>query len=190
LAKNEAEVEFGEMAQRQAQNPQLKQFAQTMVQDHRQLVQQLQPLAGAPRETTRASASTSAAATSQIDAQRQAQRGQAVGQNEALNQRASIERQIGERCKEALREELQQKQGAEFDKCYIGSQVAGHMQMLAALEVLEQQGPDQINQIAQQARPKVQQHLEHAKQLMKQLEGTAAASTTNQAERQSSRTQR
>jgi hypothetical protein len=60
--------------------------------------------------------------------------------------------------------------------------------MLAALEVIEQQGPDQLRQIAQQAQPTVEQHLQHAKQLMKQLEG--ASPSRSQAERQPSRTQR
>jgi predicted outer membrane protein len=209
LAKNQAEVELGQFAQQQAQNPEVKQFAQTMVQDHRQLVQKLQPLAGAPSTQ----ASTSLETTGQIDAQRQAadttrlpgspgagqpSRDTSINQsltasrtggqqNAALNQIAQIEKQVTQRFNEAVREELQQKQGAEFDKCYIGSQVGGHMHMLAALEVIEQQGPDQLRQIAQQTRPTVEQHLQHAKQLGKQLEGTTP---TSQAERQSPRTQR
>lgn len=171
LSKNQAEVEFAQMAQQQSQNPQVKEFAQMLVKDHTQLVQKLQPLAGA----------------GQIDAQRQI--GQAGGQNDALGQLATIEKAIGERCKENFREELQQKQGSEFDKCYVGSQIAGHMHSVAALEVLQQQGPGQVKQLAQEALPKVQQHLDHAKQLMKQLEGETTSST-NQAERQSPQRQR
>jgi predicted outer membrane protein len=203
LQKNKAEVELGQIAQQQAQNPQVKEFAQRMVQDHQQIVQKLQPLAGMQDARTGAS--------SQFDAQRQTAdatrlpgspgAGQpnrdvsrdlttdrATGrQNPALNELAQIERQITDRYFESVREDLQQKQGVEFDKCYLGSQIGGHMHMLAALEVIEQQGPDQLRQIAQQAQPKVQQHLEHAKQLMKQLEGSSA--TSSQAERQP-RTQR
>jgi predicted outer membrane protein len=221
LAKNQAEVELGQLAQQQAQNPEVKQFAQKTVQDHRQIVQQLQPLAGTQKTAARTERSTSLDASSQIDAERQASdttllpgspgatqparpgtttedlsrdASQALtadrpaGQSAALNQLAEIERQITERHKEAVREELQQKQGAEFDKCYVGGQVAGHMHMLAALEVIQEKGPDQLRQIAQQAQPTVQQHLDHAKQLMKQLEGAGA--TTNRAERQPTRTQR
>lgn len=221
LAKNKAEVELGQLAQQQSQNPEVKQFAQKMVQDHQQLVQKIQPLAGgqggySPTSPTQGS-------SSQFDAQRQtsdttrlpgspgaasqtpgardiaqnenaninqsltAERS-AGQQNPALNELAQIEKQIAERHKEAVREELQQKQGAEFDKCYVGAMVGSHMHALAALEVIEQQGPDQLKQIAQQAQPKVREHLEHAKQLMKQLEGRAGSS---QAERQSTtRTQR
>jgi predicted outer membrane protein len=204
LQKNKAEVELGQLAQQQAQNPQVKEFAQRMVQDHQQLVQQLQPLAGTQGAST--------AATSQIDAQRrpsdttrlpgspgagQPERdatqsltaGRKQGQESpALSELAQIEKQITDRYFDAVREDLQQKQGAEFDKCYIGSQIGGHMHMLAALQVLQQQGPNELRQLAQQAQPKVQQHLEHAKQLMKQLEG--AGPTSSQAERQPPRTQR
>jgi predicted outer membrane protein len=202
LQQNKAEVEIGEIAQQQAQNPEVKQFAQRTVKDHQQLVQKLQPLAGA-----QASAGATYRTSGQNDAQRRASdttqlpgAGQTSAnqsltanrptgqQNAALNEIAQIERQIGERCLQAMREELQQKQGAEFDKCYVGSQVGGHMHMLAALEVLEQQGPDQLKQVAQDARPTVEQHLQQAKQLMKQLEGSG--STASQAERQPSRTQR
>ena len=200
LTKNKAEVELAQFAQQQAQNPQVKQFAQRMVEDHQQIVQKVQPLAG--KQGTRTDAS------GQFDAQRQTSdttrlpgspgagqpdrdanqsltAGRTAGQqNAAIKELAQIDRQITQRYFDAVREDLQQKQGAEFDKCYLASQIGGHMHMLAALEVIQQQGPDQLRQIAQQAQPKVQQHLEHAKQLMKQLEGSS------QAERPSERTQR
>lgn len=204
LEKNKAEVELAKFAQQQAQNPEVKKFAQRMAQDHQQIVQKLQPLAKQDGAQT--------SATGQLDTQRQASdttrlpgspgagqpsrdtnRGLTSAatdgqQNAPIMQLAQIERQIIERHKEAVREELQQKQGAEFDKSYVASQIAGHVHMLAALEVIEQQGPDQLRQIAQQARPNVQEHLDHAKQLKKQLEGSG--SSRSQAERQPQRTQR
>jgi predicted outer membrane protein len=221
LAKNKAEVDMGKFAQQQAQNPQVKEFAQRMVQDHQRLVQQLQPMAG-KQGAQGAQGTTSSDTQSQFDAQRQASdttrlpgspgAGQASdqarsqsstrtagqsalgqsatgsGQHDAAIQKlAQIDRQITEQCTQALREELEQKQGAEFDKAYVGSQIAGHMQMLAALKVIEQQGPQQLQQLAQQAQPVVQEHLEHAKQLKKQLDG---GSPSSQAERPSDRTQR
>src|SRR6185295_1121554 len=96
-----------------------------------------------------------------------------------------IDRQINERCLQAAKQELQSKSGAEFDKCYVGIAIGEHMRALAALEVIGQQTHGQLAQAAQQAQPTVQQHLDHAKQLMKQLEGKAGASAT-QAERRSS----
>jgi predicted outer membrane protein len=46
LIKNQAEIDIAEFAQQHAQNEQAKQFAQQMIQDHRQFAQKLQQLAG------------------------------------------------------------------------------------------------------------------------------------------------
>jgi predicted outer membrane protein len=130
-------------------------------------------LNGAQNDTDRASSATNAAAG-----------------NSAVNELMSIEKQIAQRCLQNAKEEMQQKQGAEFDKAYIGSQIGGHMEMLAALQVLEQQGPDQVKQIAQQAQPTVQKHLDQAKQLMQQLEGASGSTTGERAARQPAAQQR
>jgi predicted outer membrane protein len=215
LMKNQAEIEFAEFAQQQSQNPEVKQFAQKLIQDHGQLVQKLQPLAGMFAAGRQGSTSTRVD-NRQIDAQRDPsdstrlpgspganarvneQTNQSLtattqvqqqGQSGALHQLAQIEKQIGERCKQALKEELQSKNGAEFDKCYVGAMIGSHMQSLAALEVIGQQTQGQLAEVAQQAQPIVQQHLDHAKQLAKQLEGSTRPGA--QAERQQpTRTQR
>jgi len=104
-----------------------------------------------------------------------AQPGMAGG---AVHQLMQIDRQIVERKTQSTREELQQKSGAEFDKGFVGTAINAHIHALAALEVIGQQSQGQLSQVAQQARPIVQQHLEHAKQLMKKLEGESGSSTT------------
>jgi len=107
----------------------------------------------------------------------------------AVQQIAMIDQQIVQRKSQAILQELQQKKGAEFDKGFVGTAINAHIHALAALEVTAQQGQGQLTQVAQQARPVVQQHLEHAKQLMKKLEGesgssaTASRSTGSQTER-------
>jgi predicted outer membrane protein len=199
LQKNRGEVELGKFAQQQSQDPQVKEFAQMLVRDHQKIVEQLEQL-----DHGQSAQSTTSTTTSQLDAQRQpadttrlpgssaagqpARNQQDLGltanragsQHDAAIQRLlQIDRQINERFGQAVREELQQKQGAEFDKCFVAGQIGAHMHSLAALEVLSQQGPEKLRQVAQQAEPTVRQHLEHAKQLMKQLEG----SSTSQAER-------
>jgi len=104
-----------------------------------------------------------------------------------LMQVGQIVEKINDRCNQALREELQQKSGNEFDECYLGAQVAGHMHMLAALEVLPSESQGELKQIAQDAKPTVEKHLEQAKDLMKQLKGSE---NSNQADRSNTRTER
>ncbi|HEX2473517.1 MAG TPA: DUF4142 domain-containing protein [Lacipirellulaceae bacterium] len=212
LAKNKCEIEFAQLAQQQSQNPQVKEFAQMLEQDHQKIVQQLEQLAGgqAGQTSTRTETQSQTSAIGQNDAQRQPAdttrlpgspgatqitrrqtQTEAYGAQELSGpfaQLAQIEKQIGERQKQIMLDELQQKSGVEFDKCYVGSQVGSHMQSLAALEVISQQ-QGELAQAAQQALPTVQQHLEHAKKLAKQLEG-AANQPGSQAERQRPRTQR
>src|SRR3954469_15158820 len=55
LAKNKSEVELSQLAVQKAENPEVKQFAQKMIQDHHKMIEQLQPLAtqgGASRSTS------------------------------------------------------------------------------------------------------------------------------------------
>lgn len=102
-----------------------------------------------------------------------------------VQQLMQIDRQINERCLQMAKTELQEKSGVEFDKCYVGNAVGMHAHALAALQVIGKQSQGTIAQVAQQAQPTVQQHLEHAKQLMKQLDGQA----TSTAQRQTKRTE-
>jgi putative membrane protein len=188
LAKNQAEVEMGKFAQQQAQNPEVKEFAQMIVQDHGKLVQQLQKL-NSPQAGDRATTTTDAAGQDVAERTTTDAATLRTGGNSAVDQLLALDRQIVERCSQMAKDELQQKQGAEFDKCFIGAQIGNHMQSLAALEVLQQQGPEQIQQIAQQAQPVVQQHLEHAKQIMQKLEGQNTTGA-NRAARQPTQPQR
>jgi len=105
-----------------------------------------------------------------------------------IHQLMQVEKQINERCLQMARDELQQKSGAEFDKCFVGYAIGAHGHAVAALEVIGKQAQGPLAQVAQQAQPTVQQHLDHAKQLMKQLDGQGSATAT-QAQRTTNRTE-
>jgi len=107
-----------------------------------------------------------------------ASRNTGTNSSDALMQVAQIEEKINDRCNQALREELQQKSGKEFDECYLGAQVGGHMHMLAALEVIPQETQGQLKQIAEEAKPTVQKHLDEAKELMKERKSGSLQQTS------------
>jgi putative membrane protein len=181
LKSNKSEIELAKFAAEQTQNSQVKQFAEMLAKDHQKVVDRLQQVAAntsnraggqtvdpnAPAGTTRGLAEPTglpgAPATTTI------------GGGGALMQVAAIQEKIKERCNQALREELQSKTGAEFDECYIGSQIGGHMHSLAALEVLSQESQGQLKEIADAVRPTVQQHLDQAKQIAKQLKSSSGS---------------
>jgi len=112
----------------------------------------------------------------------------AAGGVSPFHQLMQIERQINERCLQMAKDELQQKSGAEFDKCYVGNAIGMHAHALAELEVIGKQTQGTLAQVAQQAQPTVQQHFDRAKQLMKQLDGQPNATGT-QAQRETKRTE-
>lgn len=231
LAKNKAEVELSQIALQKAENAEVKEFAQKMVQDHQKMIEQLQPLAmqgGASRTTSSSilgsssesrgrsattegrttdttalpgssgasqtippsgtSATIPAADATAGTTTRETTTTTAGAGNSAVHQLMQIDRQINDRCLQMAKDDLQQKSGAEFDKCYVGNAITAHVHALAALEVIGRQTQGTLAQVAQQAQPNVQQHLDHAKQLMKQLEGQSGATGT-QAQRESKRTE-
>ena len=98
-----------------------------------------------------------------------------VGNQEPTDRRSQVEKQINERCMAMLQEELESKSGREFDACYVGSQVGGHMHMVAALEVLADQSSGQLQQIVKDAQPTVEKHYKMAQALMKQIEERKAS---------------
>jgi predicted outer membrane protein len=211
LKHNKGEIEISQFAAEQAEDPQVKEFAQQVIKDHEAVVQKLQQLRGAgsldasartaadraaidstPTPGSPGTDNTTLGATGTRDATPANERGNIARPgtqgNAALIQLASIEEKIADRCQQALKEELQSKSGAEFDQCYVGSQIAGHMHMLAALEVLSEEGPGQLKQAADDAKPIVQKHLEHAKQLANDMKSDARGSA--QAQRPSARSER
>lgn len=212
LGANKAEVELSQIAVQKSENAEVKQFAQQMIQDHNKLIEQLQPLAmmhggaksaGRTNSTTALPGSSAADqtlppsvaiatipprdATTEITASPYATT-TAVAGGSAVHELMQVERQINERCLQMAKDELQKKSGAEFDKCFIGNAIGAHAHALAALEVIGKQRQGQLAQVAQQALPTVQQHFDHAKQLMKQLEGQSSATGT-QAQRETNRTE-
>jgi len=197
LNNNKAQVELCQFAAQQAQSPEVKKFAQQLAKDHQQCVEKLQQIAG--RQTDglpNRSASLDANAAPGSDLNRSATGTATAGRpamtrgNAALQQLAGIEQKINEQCQQALREELQQKSGAEFDACFLGAQIAGHMHMLAALEVIPQEVQGPLKQVAEEARPTIRKHLDEAKQLMKQAQAGTQGSAQAQRTSTTTETQR
>jgi predicted outer membrane protein len=196
LIKNQNEVELAQFAAQRSQNPQVKQFAQMLIEDHQTAIQRLQNYSGTSQQdrNIRPAGYTGQEGGRQSSASNQPRFSQNSGTNEAgdrsrnepssatgqsgtrmsgddstLRELANIQRQVAERSQQALREKLQSKQGAEFDQCFVGSQIFGHMHMLSELEVVQQQASGQLRQFAQESQPKVKQHLDQAERLAEQL---------------------
>ncbi len=139
---NKASIELSQIAQKEARDPKVKEFAEKMVQEHSDLSRKLQPLASA----------------------------QGTGPaSPAINQLIAIDKQITERTTDSFKQKLEEKSGAEFDQCYIGGQVACHIQASAALDVISRQASGPLKQLASETKKAVDEHLTQAEQIAKQL---------------------
>jgi predicted outer membrane protein len=167
LVGNLGEVEAGKLAEQRASNDDVKKFAREMVQVHSQLINQLSPVAGP----------YAAAGTQQNGGN---QNGGGPNQMTAMGQGnfdlVRIKQQIGQQCVASTRQELESKQGSDFDKCYIGKQIGMHQEMLDTLKVMRNYASPQLQQMIAQATATTQQHLDHAKSLMHQLESKSSKS--------------
>lgn len=182
---NHAEVELAKLAQQRAQHEEVKKFAQQMVKDHSQFLAKLEQ-AGAQRwqsttEGNRSQPSFARSGDTQQDRTRgndgQQTRARASidpavrgNQSHNLQQLTSIKQEIAEQCLQNVKQELSQKEGAEFDKAYIGVQVGKHLEMLSALQVLERHTSGEFAQLVSQGIETTQQHLQHAKSICEKLE--------------------
>jgi putative membrane protein len=95
---------------------------------------------------------------------------QIVGSQEPNDRRSQIGREIDEQCMASLKKELASKSGKDFDTCYVGSQISGHMHMAATLKVISEHASGQLSEVVNEARPTVDKHLSHAKKLMEELD--------------------
>jgi putative membrane protein len=176
LLGNQEEIAIAEFAESRAQDPQVKQFAQLMVDDHEKAVAKLTQVAPQLAQQAAAIRGQSASAANGAGQQQTTSAGQgAANPMFALQQRATQE------CLALTQKELGQKQGAEFDQCYVGSQVGAHIGMLAKLRASQQFATGELKQIIQEAEPTVQKHLDHAKKLAEQVKN---ANTPRQASQQ------
>lgn len=198
---NEAEIELAKMAQQKTDNQELKQLTQTIIQDHQALNQQLQQVAGQDRQVAGRGQSGQGQLTQRQNdralndrdparsADRLANRDPSNEPPGAPGGRAtrSMNRQsqtvppqlcqiMEEACDNAMqmtKEMLNQYEGQDFQMAYLGQQIVMHTIMLAELQAIQSNGPEQLQTIAKQASEKVQNHLEKAKQLAKKLEDDA-----------------
>jgi len=98
-----------------------------------------------------------------------------------------IQREIAQECLRATREDMQNKQGADADKAFIGAQIIKHGAMKAKLTVLQRHASSELAQVFAQGLETTEKHKQQAEQIMKKLdsaEGGAERRTQPEAQRQ------
>jgi predicted outer membrane protein len=158
------EVEIAKFAQSKLQLAEARAFAEKMVSDHTPDCESYQRWAGKlGAETALRPEGDAAAAAPGAE-------GIATGQRPGGNlDWTKIHEQFAQLCLASAKQELGRKQGAEFDKCFIGLQLGGHIKMQDELKVLRNHASPELKQQIDKTLQVVQGHLQESRQLMEQL---------------------
>lgn len=165
---NQAEVELATMAQKKTDNPELKQFAKMIVDDHKACNEKLQQL-----DTKQAANGSQPDSNSEVaNAQVRQQAGKNASQGGMVPQQlCQIMDQATDNSLQMAKKMLEKHEGPEFEMAFLRQQCMAHMMMLAELKAIESSGPQELKAFAKETITKVEQHLEKAKQMVKALEG-------------------
>ena len=190
LVDNENEVAMARIAVQKAQSAEVKQFAQQMIEDHGKMIQKLSGMTnpaarGNGGETPRTGEARTGEARRDNPKDREASGGRDTQAMDASSSRimgstGSIDherliRDLGKKCLESHSKMLQEKQGADFDRCYMGMQVGAHVDAIDKIEVFRNHASPALRPALDEALPVVQQHLQHAKELAKKTDDAKPA---------------
>ncbi|HET6878941.1 MAG TPA: DUF4142 domain-containing protein [Pirellulales bacterium] len=159
LVDNRGEIQLAHLAAERASCDDVKQLAKKLIDDHAKMVEELQQFAGQGRNSS---------------------------QSGGLNL-VRLKQQLGQQCVASAEQELESKDGDEFDKCFIGLQIAKHMEMLDTLKVFSRYASPELDELIEEAEQTTKDHLKHAKQLIKQLDEDNDNGSSRSSSRSSSR---
>jgi predicted outer membrane protein len=193
---NSAEIQVAEFAAQRLQNDQAKQFAQQLVRDHRAMLEKLGQFGAKEINLNAANAKSDQPADVNVRAgagqadvnvqvddrdgeQRRAERRETRTERREGNEAdfVAIKQEIAQECVRTAQEELAAKPANEVDRCYMAAQVFSHQHMLVGLKVLERHASPEMKETLAQAAQTTEQHLNHAKEILKSLDGQHHADT-------------
>lgn len=190
LLANKMEIELSEHAKDRLESDEVKQFAQKLIDDHKQAVSKLEQ--AAPQAATLAELRTGegrgadrgqgqrreqeTAAPVQPGKKDQAGERRRPGAQAQPGQRGSDQkltrfvRLATEEHLSLAKEQLEGREGAKLDKAFLGQQLALHAAMLAKLKAAEQTASDELASVIAESKEMTQKHKEEAKKLLEQMD--------------------
>jgi predicted outer membrane protein len=184
LLDNQGAVILNEFALEKLQNPEVRQFAQSMVKGHNEWVTKLQRFVP-DSPSTDALSKRVYAIRNQIKSEKgtmpvSSETSESVRRTEKMNEKdmgkhfmhmiPAMQQQMAENCLAYMQAELSNVDKDQFDKAYIGLQIFNHVANLAKLRTFENFAPADLKPIITSEINTVQSHLEEARNLCKQLD--------------------
>ena len=181
---NQHQIAVAEIAKQRSKDNDVKQFADRLIQDHTQFLQQLARFAGnqpfmAGGQPGEARAYERPGQPGQPAAAGQPGGAMAAAQGGQPNFLA-LKQQIGQKALELTKNELEKKEGVQFDQCFVGQQIGNHIWALATLEVFkDQQVSPELRSVIEKGIQTTQEHLDHARKLADNLEQRGGRETAS-----------
>jgi predicted outer membrane protein len=113
----------------------------------------------------------------QMAGQQMAGQTEMAGRHTAARQFVTIMDEVATQTQRTMQRELSQKEGVQFDRCYLSGQVMDHIWLIEALKVFERNASPGLQPILQEGLQTAEQHLTHAKALLAKIEQGQAKST-------------
>lgn len=181
---DQEQVTLAKFAQEKSKNEEVVSFAKMIAEEHQACLKKLskmapdaaregylagnrsdQPNARSDNSTTTASPNANSTAN-RGDARSNANTGTQTGGVDMMQ----LQREIAQQCITDSKQYLSKKEGAEFDKCFVGMQIAKHAAMHTKLVVLQRHTSDELKQIVEDGIQTTAKHLKTAENLMAKLD--------------------
>ena len=94
------------------------------------------------------------------------------------DQLEQVNQEIHDRCLASAQKELSEKEGKEFDQCFMFMQVGAHQKMVDTLAVIKNRTAGELQQTIDGGLQTAQRHLDHAKQLAKKIDDSQPGATS------------
>jgi predicted outer membrane protein len=183
ILTNQNEINVAQLAEQRTKSPEVKKFAETLQHDHQQFLGDLEQFAGNWNFKGRQSANVSDANERRAAPQQRQAANQpgtvATAAGSCHDKLLQIRREVADECLASARRELSGKEGREFDACFIGMQLGMHMYVVDELKVLERHASPELQQTLRKGRETAQQHLDRAKEIMKDIDAGETRTTAN-----------
>lgn len=163
---NQEQVMIARFAKDKATHDDVKSFASTLEKEHQSYYEELNEIS-----STDGSRGIS-------DKEGSKSEGQSAGNVDFVR----LHQEISEQFLKDTKETLGQKEGVEFDKCFVGMQVAKHAAMHSTLTVFERHATGDLRGLIKEGLDKNARHSKAAVKLMEQLVSIDSAKTSARTE--------
>jgi predicted outer membrane protein len=163
---NQEQVILGKFAQDKFESKEVAAFAKMLIEEHQSCLKKLSKFAPDAAQEGYLTDSRGGSSNDQATTQPPQSNATPGSMIDAMQ----LQREIAQQCIADSKEYLSKKEGAEFDKCFVGTQLAKHAAMHSKLTVLQRHTSDELKQMVTNGIKITATHMQAAEKLMASLD--------------------